>query len=244
MKILTVISNYNEHKEVLNCIKDFKNNASINSDLLIIDNCSIDSSLEIIKNSGENYLKHPVNTGGSSGVIKTAILYSYLNNYDIYCHMDGDNQHNASELDKLIEPILSGDADIVIGSRFIEKEGFQSCLFRRIGIRIFSKILSIVTKYDIKDLTSGFRAYNRRALTFFANLYKHEFEACVQMLLVSSYAGLRIKEVPTLMKPRLTGKSEINFINSLKFPIYGMITLVGTILQKRTIKDLSNAIIR
>lgn len=243
MKILTVVSNFNEEKDILNTINDIVNNSTIKSDLLVIDNCSQDESIKLIKDSNVDFLLHPVNTGGSQGVIKTSLLYAYLNNYDIYCHMDGDNQHNASELIKLVNPIIAEQADIIIGSRFIQRKGYQSSFIRRIGITLFSKLLSIITKYRITDLTSGFRAYNKKAISFFAKQYKHEFDVCVQMLLVASFAGLKIKEVAVIMKPRLTGKSEINFINGLKFPVYSTIILIGTILQRKTIKKLSNAVI-
>lgn len=243
MKILTVISNYNEQGAVGDVITAFRETSPVDSDLLVIDNCSSDRSIDIIKQHGAAYLEHPVNSGGSAGVIKTALLYAYLNNYDVYCHMDGDNQHNADELAKLVKPIEDGVADIVIGSRFIKFEGFQSLPIRRQGISFFSKLFSRITGQPITDITSGFRAYNKKAISFFAGQYKHELEACVQMLLVASYAGLSIKEVPVVMKPRRTGKSEINYINGMKFPIYGMISIVGVLLQKKTIKDMSNAII-
>lgn len=241
MKILTVISNFNEENEIINTINDFKKNSTIESDLLVIDNWSQDNSITLIKRSGVEYLKHPVNTGGGAGVVKTAFLYAYLNNYDIYCHMDGDNQHDSSYFDKLIEPILKGESDMVIGSRFIDKKGYQSHFFRRLGIKSFSKILSILTKNKLTDITSGFRAFNRKTITFFGKQYKHEFEVVVQMIMLSYYAGLTITEIPVKMKPRLTGKSEINFINAIKFPFYGIISIIGSMLQKKKIKDLLDA---
>ncbi len=241
MKILTVISNYNEQGAIELTLNDFRNNATIQSDLLVIDNSSSDRSLELIANSGVDYLRHSVNTGGSAGVIKTALLYASLWGYDVYCHMDGDHQHNARELAKLVVPIAEGAADIVIGSRFLTGEGYQSMAVRKIGIFSFSRLVSCVTGQRISDLTSGFRAYNRRAITFFARQYKHEFEACVQMLMVAAYAGLRITEVPVVMNPRLTGKSEFTLKNAVKFPVYGLVSLVGTMLQKRSIERLSHA---
>lgn len=232
MKILTIISNYNESKSISETINDIKINCPIDTYILVIDNCSTDDSLDIIKSNKVDYLIHPVNTGSSAGVIKTAILYAYYNNFDIYCHMDGDNQHCASELEKLVTPIISGESDIVIGSRFVEKQGFQSHFFRRTGIILFSYLLSKITKNKLTDITSGFRAYNRKAIEYFAVKYKHELEACVQMPLIASFARLKISEVSVIMRPRTTGKSEINFVNAIKFPVFGTISLIGTLLQK------------
>lgn len=244
MKILTVISNYNEEKSIEKCIEDFRENAAICADLLVIDNCSTDSSIKVIKETKVDYLQHAVNTGGSAGVIKTALLYAFKNDYDIYCHMDGDDQHNAAELEELVKPIMKGNADIVIGSRFLNKEGFQSYFARRLGIHLFSRLLSIITGQKLTDITSGFRAYNKKAISLFAKNFKHELEACIQLLMIAAYAGLSIKEVSIIMKSRNTGKSEIGVINSIKFPAYGIISIVGTMIQKKAIRGLTDADLR
>jgi glycosyltransferase involved in cell wall biosynthesis len=230
-KILIVVSNYNEEKVILDTIKDIKENSIINADLLVIDNCSTDQSQEIIKKAGVDYIFHPVNTGGSQGVIKTAFAYANYNNYDIYCHMDGDNQHKASELINIIQPILDDEADVTTGSRFISKKGFQSSFFRRFGIYIYSRLISIVTGKKQTDITSGFRAYNKKAIRFFAKIFKQEIETITQLELVMFYASLKTKDVPVLMQPRISGKSEVNFLYALKFPVYNFISFIGTIIQ-------------
>ena len=208
----------------------------------MVDNSSQDRSLRLLDQEEVDYVAHAVNTGGSAGVIKTALAYSYDQGYDIYCHMDGDNQHNAAELHKLVQPIIDGQADIVIGSRFIEKFGFQSLLFRRMGIFSFSWLISLLAGQKITDLTSGFRAYNSRAIKFFAHHYKHEFEACAQMLLIAAFAGLRIREVPVVMKPRLSGKSEFNFFKAVKFPFQSLVSVFGVLTQKKIIRNSAHAI--
>ncbi len=232
MKILTVISNYNEEKAIRSTIQDIRDNCTMNTDILVIDNCSTDNSLDIIKDMGVDYVSHPVNTGGSAGVIKTAFAYACYHDYDIYCHMDGDNQHKASELTHIVKPLLNNEADVVTGSRFINKKGFQSSFIRRIGIFTFSKLISLVTGRKFTDITSGFRAYNKKAIIYFGKKFKQEIETITQMELVMYYAGLRGKEVPVTMQARTSGKSEINFTNALKFPIYNFISFIGTVVQK------------
>jgi len=231
-KILLVISNYNEESSILHTINDIRKNSAIPADILVIDNSSTDQSQELIKKSGVEYIFHPVNTGGSQGVIKTAFAYAYYYNYDIYCHMDGDNQHKASELIKLVKPILDNDADVVTGSRFIEKKGFQSNFFRRLGIYFSSRIIALVTHKKQTDITSGFRAYNKKAIQYFAKHFKQEIETIIQLELVMFYANLKTKDVPVLMQPRTSGKSEINFANAVKFPVYNLISFIGTVIQK------------
>jgi len=232
MKILTVVSNYNEESAIKSTIDDIINNSTINSDLLIIDNCSTDNSLDIVRKLNIDYLKHPVNTGGSAGVIKTALAYAYYHNYDIYCHMDGDNQHKAAELIKIVQPLLDKQANVVTGTRFIDKKGFQSSFLRRRGIILFSKLISIVTGRKFTDITSGFRAYDRKAICFFAKKFKQEIETITQLELVMYYGGLKTKEVPVTMQARISGKSEFNLSNAVKFPIYNLVSFIGTIIQK------------
>jgi glycosyltransferase involved in cell wall biosynthesis len=231
MKILTIISNYNEGNAIRATINDIQQNSTIKSDILVIDNCSTDNSLEIIKESGVDYLKHPVNTGGSAGVIKTAFAYAHYHNYDIYCHMDGDNQHRASELINILQPILNDEADVVTGSRFIKKEGFQSSFFRRMGIQLFSNLMTWISGRKYTDITSGFRAYNKKAIGFFGKNFNQEIDTIIQLELVMYFAGLNGKDVPVLMHSRTTGKSEINVINALKFPVYNLISFIGTLIQ-------------
>lgn len=232
MRILTVVSNFNEEEAISKTLFDLKNNSTIKTDILVIDNSSVDNSIEVIKKLNVDYLVHPVNSGGSAGVIKTAFAYAHYHSYDIYCHMDGDSQHQASELINIIKPILDGEADVVTGSRFIDKKGFQSSFSRRLGILIFSKFISWVVGREYTDITSGFRAYNKKAITYFAKKFKQEIETVVQLELVMHFEGLKGKDIPVLMLPRTSGKSEITFLKAVKFPVYNTISFLGTVIQK------------
>jgi glycosyltransferase involved in cell wall biosynthesis len=234
MKILLVVSNFNEENAILDTLQDIKDNATIDCDVLVIDNSSTDNSVNLIKTSGVDYLLHPVNTGGSAGVIKTAFKYAYYYNYDIYCHMDGDNQHYASELGKIVSPLLENrGVDVVTGSRYITNEGFQSTWSRRLGIYLFSWLLSRITRNEYTDITSGFRAYNRKAIELFAKKITKEIETITQLELWMHFAGLKSIDVAVRMRSRTSGKSEINFKNAIKFPISNLISLIGTLIQLR-----------
>ena len=185
---------------------------------------------------GITTISHCINTGSSFGTVGTYFLYAYTNNYDIICQFDGDGQHIASELPRIIGPIRNNEADLIIGSRFINKEGFQSSFFRRIGIRLFSYLDSKMIGQKVTDVTSGFRAYNRTLIEFFAKYYMHELYDTNQLLLLSSFSGARIKEVPVKMKEREHGISEYNFFNSLVFPLKGLVNIIGCYLQKNHIR--------
>ena len=132
MKILVIIPAYNEEKNIVNVVENIKKNCP-SVDYVIINDCSKDKTKEVIDKEGFNYVSLPINMGIGGGV-QTGYKYAVEHNYDIAIQIDGDGQHDPKYIDKLIQPILNGEADMVIGSRFIEKEGFQTSFMRRVGI--------------------------------------------------------------------------------------------------------------
>lgn len=234
MKILVAVIAYNESKSIRNVIKNLRdyNNGY---DIIVIDNSSTDDTVSICRQEGIKVITHSVNTGGPAGTVMTYFLYACENNYDILCQFDGDGQHIASELPKIINPVAENDADYVIGSRFLEKEGFQSYFFRRLGIRFFALLDSMIIKNEVTDVTSGFRAYGRKVIEFFARYYKHEISDTNQLLLLSHFAGARVKEVAVKMKQREHGQSEYNLFSTVIFPLKGLVNIMGCLLQKKQI---------
>lgn len=169
----------------------------------------------------------PVNLGIGGGV-QTGYLYAYENNYDIAIQMDGDGQHCADELPKLIEPIQNGIANVVIGSRFINKQGFQSSYMRRVGIIFLSRLINFCLRVKVKDVTSGFRAVDRKFIEIFSRDYAQDYPEPEAIAVVSKSKGT-ILEVPVIMKERTEGKSSIRFVNS----IYYMIKVTLAILIQK-----------
>lgn len=237
MKILVAVVAYNEEKNIENVINDLKKH-NFGYDIIVIDNGSYDKTKEICENIGVKVISHCINTGSSFGTVMTYFLYAYFHQYDILCQFDGDGQHIASELPKIIEPVKKDEADYIIGSRFIHKKGFQSTLLRRMGISIFAFMSSQLIRQKVTDVTSGFRAYSRKLIEFFAKYYRHEIYDTNQLLLLSHFSGARIKEVPMKMKERIHGKSEYTFVSSVTFPLKGIINIIGCYLQKNDIKKL------
>ncbi len=234
-RVLVAIIAYNEEQNIRETIQDLID-ADLGYDILLVDNGSHDDTVSIAKEMNIPCVAHFINSGSSAGTLMTYFNYAYRYNYDILCQFDGDGQHIASELPKIVNPIIEGEADYVIGSRFIEKEGFQSYAFRRAGIRIFSFINSRIIGKKITDITSGARSYNRNVIEFFARRYRHEVYDTNQLLLLSHFAGARIKEVPVVMKEREHGVSEFNIYNALAFPATCLINIVGTLLQRTSIR--------
>ena len=152
------------------------------------------------------------------GTVTSYFLYAFRHHYDCLCQFDGDGQHMASELPKVIKPVLEDRADYVIGSRFIDKQGFQSHRLRRLGIRLFAWLDSLIIGQRVTDVTSGFRAYSPRVVEFFAKHHRYELTDTNQLLILSHFAGARILEVPVIMRPRLHGVSEFHSMAALFFP--------------------------
>ncbi len=236
-RVLVAVIAYNEEKNLGSTLRDLRENAP-NFDLVVIDNGSSDLTQKIAIDAGVPVVSHCVNSGGSMGTVMSYFLYAHRYGYDCLCQFDGDGQHVASELPKIVQPVLDGRADYVIGSRFLEKEGFQSYFLRRLGIRLFAALDSLVVGQRLTDVTSGFRAYSPKVLEFFARHHRHELSDTNQLLLLSHFAGAKILEVPVVMQARKHGTSEFRSIAALTFPIKGVVNILGCLLQRRRIRKL------
>lgn len=132
--------------------------------------------------------------------------------------MDGDGQHCANELEKIIRPIENGIANVVIGSRFIDREGFQSSHMRRIGIKFLSGLIKICTGIKIRDVTSGFRAVDKEFIKIFSREYAQDYPEPEAIVTVAKLKG-QLLEVPVVMRERQAGKSSISMIQSAYYMI-------------------------
>lgn len=215
MKVLIIIPAYNEQE----CIKQTINNlleTVPNVDYVIINDCSKDRTLEICNENNFNVISLPVNLG-IGGAVQTGYKYAKERGYDIAIQMDADGQHNPIYISKLVEEIEKGK-DLVIASRFLEKEGFQSTFLRRIGIGFYSKIIKMLTGVTITDTTSGFRAVNKKVIEFFANNYPVDYpEPETNAILAKN--NYKICEIPVKMEARNGGVSSITPSNSIYYAI-------------------------
>jgi len=236
-RLLVAVIAYNEGLNLANTLQDLQRNGPA-ADLVVIDNASTDDTKAVALAHGVPVLSHCVNSGGSMGTVMSYFLYAHRNRYDCLCQFDGDGQHIAAELPRIIEPVLGGQADYVIGSRFLEREGFQSTLVRRIAIRVFAWIDSLFVGQRLTDVTSGFRAYSPRVVELFAKHHRHELSDTNQLLLLSHFAGARISEVPVRMRAREHGVSEFSPWVALTFPFKGIVNILGCFLQRKKIRKI------
>lgn len=215
MKVLVIIPAFNEEKSLKSLLHNIRKNLS-DCDVLIVNDCSTDNTKNIEFHEEVIKVDLPINLG-IGGAVQTGYKYAYENNYDIAIQVDGDGQHDCYYLRSLIEVIESG-VDLCIGSRYINKVGFQSTTLRRIGIRYFSKLIKFICGELITDPTSGFRACNKNIISLFANSYPQDFPEPESLVRVKK-RGFKISEIPVVMNERTFGKSSIN----LKKSIYYMI---------------------
>lgn len=222
-KILVVIPAYNEENNILYVIDSLKKE-QLNIDYLIIDDCSSDSTKQVCKTNDLEYISFSVNLGIGGGV-QAGYKYAVENDYDIVIQCDGDGQHDMKYLSDLISPIIDGAADIVIGSRFIEKKGFQSSSTRRIGINTLSKLIFLCCGVSVKDVTSGYRAVNRKFISIYAKDYAQDYPEPEAIVTAAMHHGI-IKETPVMMRERYSGKSSISPIKSVYYMLKVSIAII------------------
>lgn len=215
-KILIIIPAFNEAENIERVTDNIINNYP-QYDYIIVNDGSKDDTEEICMRKHYRFLSLPLNLG-IGGAVQTGYRYALKNGYDIAIQMDGDGQHDVAYIERLIEPIRSGQADVVIGSRFIDKEGFQSSLARRGGILFLSKLIQCLCFVKVKDVTSGFRAVNGRFIEIYAENYPNDYPEPEAIVAAVMNRG-KIKEVPVIMKERLGGESSIDFRKSVYYMI-------------------------
>lgn len=215
-KVLLIIPAYNEEESLRSLIEEIKTVCPY-VDYLVVNDCSSDDTVSLLSELGTNYITLPCNMG-IGGAVQSGYRYAAQNEYDIAIQIDGDGQHDVRFVKDMVKLIEDKQADVVIGSRFIDKEGFQSSQARRIGIRILSMLIRLMCGAKVKDVTSGFRAVNRRFIELFAENYPDDYPE-PEVIVTAKLYGAVIKELPVVMRERTTGKSSIN----LKRSIYYMI---------------------
>ncbi|HES4225200.1 TPA: glycosyltransferase family 2 protein [Streptococcus pyogenes] len=226
MKKLIIIPAYNESSNIVNTIRTIESDAP-DFDYIIIDDCSTDNTLAICQKQGFNVISLPINLG-IGGAVQTGYRYAQRCGYDVAVQLDGDGQHNPCYLEKMVEVLVQSSVNMVIGSRFITKEGFQSSFARRIGIKYFTWLIALLTGKKITDATSGLRLIDRSLIERFANHYPDDYpepETVVDVLV----SHFKVKEIPVVMNERQGGVSSISLTKS----VYYMIKVTLAILVVR-----------
>lgn len=230
MKRLIIIPAYNEEENIERTVTMILKESDA-FDYVIINDCSTDHTRSICEEKGYNIVNLPVNLG-IGGAVQTGYQYAVKYGYDMAVQIDGDGQHNPEFLKKMAEHLEKHQLDMVIGSRFIEKKGFQSSGLRRVGIRFFSRLIYLVTGCRITDPTSGLRMTGRRVLELFAREYPKDYPEPESVVMILR-KGMRVEEIPVIMHERANGVSSISPLKS----VYYMLKVPLAILIERIRKE-------
>lgn len=222
-KRLVIIPAYNEEASIINTVKSIQEKAE-GFDYIVINDCSTDNTGQICEENKFNVIHLPQNLG-IGGAVQTGYLYGYRNGYDVAVQVDGDGQHDPAFLTRMAEYMEKNQVDMVIGSRFIEKKGFQSSGMRRLGIRYFTGLIKILTGEKVTDPTSGLRMVNRDVMEFFSENYPNDYPEPESVVAILK-RGKKVKEIPVIMRERTGGVSSISPQKS----IYYMIKVTMAIL--------------
>lgn len=229
-KTLVIIPAYNEEKSIKKVVEEIYINTN-ECDVLVVNDGSKDNTYKEAKETNANIIDLPNNLG-IGGAVQTGYLYAYKNNYDIAIQIDADGQHDSKYISNMIKIIKSGQANMVIGSRFIEKTSYKQTFFRMLGINVTSGIIKALTGKKIYDTTSGFRAVNREIIEEFSKNYPYDYpEPCTNMEMILK--GKIIKEIPVEMRQRETGVSSISPIKSIKYMIKVILSLFIMKIKER-----------
>ena len=217
-KIAVIIPCYNEEETVLalyNEIHSLKLSPHINLFPVFINDCSTDDTRKILVDNNIQHLNLPVNLG-IGGAVQTGFKYALRNQFDYAIQMDGDGQHPPSELEKIIQPLINNECDVVIGSRYITNAGFQSSRLRRFGITYFKHLNKLLVGVIVNDSTSGFRAINKKGLQIVCEYYPDEYPE-PESIVLFAFHQLKLKEVAVIMKERQGGVSSIRTYKTIYY---------------------------
>ena len=228
-KVLIVIPAYNEADNILNTVRGVVEHGY---DYIVVNDGSRDATLDVCRSNGLNVLDLPMNLG-IGGAVQAGHKYAQRFGYDIDIQLDGDGQHDPAYLDALVREVASG-ADLVIGSRFLEKtNGFQSTFMRRVGITWLSAMLKLCTGHRVSDPTSGFRACGRRAIDLFCASYPVDYPE-PESIAVAIKSGLSVKEVSVEMRERQGGTSSIGGLSSVYYMLKVSLAILIASVSRRS----------
>jgi glycosyltransferase involved in cell wall biosynthesis len=227
-RCLAIVPAFQERDAIAQVIADIRAQAPV--EIVVIDDGSGDGTAAEAVHAGARVITLPFNLGIGSAV-QTGYMAAQEGNFDVAIQVDGDGQHPASEITRLVNALAENGADLAIGSRFIGERRYRAPLARRLGIALFARVVSLVCGITVTDTTSGFRAGNRRAIALFAAAYPHDYPE-VEAVIIAHRAGLRIVEIPVEMRVRQGGRSSITPLRSAYYMVKVLMAVAMQMLRR------------
>lgn len=228
-RILVIIPAFNEEASIKGVLTAVKRHIP-QADIVVVNDGSADSTAAIAESFGVTVLYHPFNMG-IGATMQTGYKYASRKGYDIAVQVDADGQHPPDQIEKLVEPVAKGRADLVVGSRFLGTGDYRPSLARSAGMAVFSKVVSMILRERVTDTTSGFRAAGRRCIEFFSDHYPDDYPE-VEALVLLHKKGFSIMEVPVVMQERGGGKSSITPVRSVYYMVKVLLAISVDLLKK------------
>ena len=229
LKRIAIVPAYNEEGSVAGVIAEIRA-FDPGFEVVVVDDGSADATARVAAGAGARVLRLPFNLG-IGGSVQTAFRYAQENGYELAIRLDGDGQHDAAQLPALVAPVLAGEADIAVGSRFLGNGGYRQSTHRHIGNRVLAGAASLAARQRVTDPSSGFQALNRRVIELFASEYPHEFPEVEATVLVTKLR-LRRVEVPAAMRERQAGSSSHGVLKSAYFLVKVLLALFVTVFRR------------
>ena len=227
---IILIPAFNEEQRIAAVIRGIKC-ALPDADILVVNDGSRDDTAAAARQAGAIVVSHPFNMG--YGVtIQTGYKYARDKGYDYLVQIDADGQHDPTCIPALLAPVVAGEVDIAIGSRFLGNS-YRPPFARRAGMAIFRQIVSLVTGTFITDTTSGFQAFNRDVISFFAtDIFPVDYPDA-DMLIMLHRAGFRMTEVPVRMFENSEGKSMHSGLKPLYYMFKMLLSICVTLMREK-----------
>lgn len=230
-KVIVLIPAYNEGARIAEVVAGVRR-AAPECDIVVVNDGSRDNTAEVASAAGATVVSHPFNMGYGVA-IQTGYKYAAAHGYAFIAQIDGDGQHDPAFIPRLLAPVMAGETDFAIGSRFLEAESYEPSLARRVAMAFFRKVVSLVTGTRITDSTSGYQAFNRKVIRFFTT----EVFPCdypdADMLITLHRAGFAIRELPVRMFARAEGKSMHSGLKPLYYIFKMLLSIFVTLLRSR-----------
>lgn len=233
-RTLIVIPAYNEEESLPYVIDSIRAHAPW-ADIAVVNDGSRDATPSVARSKGVILLNLPYNLG-IGGAVQTGYKLAARMGYQVAVQVDGDGQHPASEIEKLVVALLDTDANMVIGSRHVGKSDYNTPFLRLVGIRILSTIVSLLANQRVTDTTSGFRAIDRGALCFLARMYPRDYPEPEAIILLRRQ-GYRIAEVPVSMRQRMGGVSSISQLKGVYYMIKVLLATIVDVFKDRVLEE-------
>lgn len=229
-----MIPAYNEAGRVGAVVRDVRAELP-DAGVLVIDDGSADGTASEAGEAGATVLSLPLNSGYGAA-LQTGYKYAVRHGYEVIGQIDADGQHQASYLHGMLRELREGEADVVIGSRFLDRDGhYKASAARRLGIALFGRIATLVTRQHISDPTSGFQVLHRRVAEFFcSDVYPSDYPDA-DILILLHRSGYRVAEVPVQMLAA-TNVSMHGGHRSLYYVYKMLLSILVTMLRPKAAK--------